>query len=401
MAVTTKTEVSRSDLLGQARELAELAWARRAETDRERRLPDDVIEALRASGLMKLLRHRRFGGAECDPMTYLDVAREIAYGSGSLGWVYGVLSFHDWYMSFTSEEFQQEAWGSDPDAFICDSFAPVGQIEPVEDGYVVSGEWRFASGVEWSSWVAIGGIAPPPDGDKPEHLLYFLPSSDFKVEDDWYTLGLRGTASRKVIVNRVFVPHHRAFALSRLSGPTGRDAVCDDGPLWRMPLMSVQGLWIMAPALGVAQRMIDEYTANMRGRIRPFEGGAAQRENPAGQLSLAAAATEWDAAWALAQRYAQEGWDRGNNSTSGEDWTLTDEERAKYFAWRSSVARTSVKVCDELFIASGAMALLDGNPLQQLFRDAHGAAAHIGVDRGDGYTSRGRVAMGLPGHPFH
>ncbi len=401
MAVTTNSEAVRSDHLHQARELAELAWARREEIERERRLSDEIIDALRASGLMKLLRHRRYGGAECDPMTHLDVVRELSYGSGSLGWVYGVLSFHEWYMSFTSEEFQQEAWGSNPDAFICDSFAPVGQIEPVSDGYVVSGEWRFASGIEWSDWVAIGGIAPPPDGEKPEHLLYFLPKSDITIVDDWYTLGLRGTASRKVVVDRAFVPAHRAFGLARLAGPTGRDAVADEGPLWRVPLMNIQGLWIFAPALGVAQRMIDEYAANMRRRIRPFEGGAAQRENPAGQLSLAAAATEWAAAWALAQRYAQEGWERGQAATSGEDWTLTDSQRAKYFSWRSSIARTSVELCDQLFIGSGAMALLDGNPLQQLFRDAHSAAAHLGVDRGDGYTSRGRVAMGLPGHPFH
>lgn len=401
MAVATSPQAARSDLLNQARELGELAWASREDTERDRRLPDKVIDTMRASGLMKLLRHRRYGGAECDPMTYLDVAREISYGSGSLGWVYGVLSFHDWYMAFTSEEFQQEAWGSDPDAFICDSFAPVGQITPVDGGYLVTGEWRFASGVEWSDWIAVGGIAPPPDGEKPEHLLYFLPRSDFTIIDDWYTLGLRGTASRKVLVERAFVPAHRAFALARLAGPTGREAVAGDGPLWRMPLTSVQGLWIMAPALGVAQRMIDAYAENMRHRIRPFEGGAAQRENPAGQLSLAAAATAWDTAWALAQKYAQEGWERAKAATRGEEWMVTDEERARYFSWRSSVARTSVELCDQLFIGSGAMALLDGNPLQQLFRDAHGASAHIGVDRGDGYTSRGRVAMGLAGHPFH
>ena len=401
MAVTTNSEAVRSDLITQARELGELAWAGREEIERERRLSGEVIDGLRASGLMKLLRHRRWGGAECDPMTYLDVVRELSYGSGALGWVYGVLSFHDWYMAFTSEEFQQEAWGSDPDAFICDSFAPVGQIEAVSDGYVVSGGWRFSSGIEWSAWIAVGGIAPPPGGGEPEHLLYFLPRSDFTIVDDWYTLGLRGTASRQVVADRAFVPAHRTFSLGRLAGPTGRDAVSDDGPLWRVPLMNIQGLWIMAPALGVAQRMIDEYAANMRRRLRPFEGGAAQRENPAGQLSLAAAGTEWDAAWALAQRYAQEGWDRGHAATSGEDWTLSDSERAQYFSWRSSIARTSVELCDQLFIGSGAMALVDGNPLQQLFRDAHAAAAHLGVDRGDGYTSRGRVAMGLPGHPFH
>ena len=47
------------------------------------------------------------------------------------------------------------------------------------------------------------------------------------------------------------------------------------------------------------------------------------------------------------------------------------------------------------------MALFDSHPLQQLFRDVHSTGVHIGVDRGDAYTSRGRVAMGLPGNPHH
>ena len=80
---------------------------------------------------------------------------------------------------------------------------------------------------------------------------------------------------------------------------------------------------------------------------------------------------------------------------------LSEEERAKYFSWRGYVARSAVELSDQLFIGSGAMALLDSHPLQQLFRDVHASSVHIGVDRGDAYTSRGRVAMGSPGHPFH
>ena len=47
------------------------------------------------------------------------------------------------------------------------------------------------------------------------------------------------------------------------------------------------------------------------------------------------------------------------------------------------------------------MALFETHPLQQVFRDVHSTGVHIGVDRADAYTSRGRVAMGFPGHPFH
>ena len=390
-----KPAASRAELLAQAREVGQFAWLHREQTDRDRRLPDEVVEKLRATGLMKLCRHKKWGGAEADPMTFLDVGREIARGSASLGWIYTVLGFHDWYMAFTSEQLQQDVWGSDPDAFVCDSFAPVGKVERVSGGYVLTGRWRFASGIEWASWIGVGGIAVAPGGERPEHILFFLPKKDLTVHDDWYTLGLRGSASRAVSVEKIFVPEHRAFTLARVA--TERGSVAKDGPLWRMPLMTMQGLAILTPSVGVAQRMVDEYHAWTKQRIRPYEGIAA-KEMPAPQLIFAGAATQWDAVWALAQRYAQYGWDRAIN---GESFVLTEEERAQLFSWRGFIGRTSVELSDDLYTSAGAMALFESHPMQQLFRDVHSTGVHIGVDRADAYTSRGRVAMGFAGNPNH
>ena len=106
-----KPHLSREHLLDQARDLGDYAWSRREETERDRKMPDEVVERLRDTGLMKLCRHRKWGGAEADPMTFLDVGREIARGSGALGWIYTVLGFHDWYMAFASDELQADVWG--------------------------------------------------------------------------------------------------------------------------------------------------------------------------------------------------------------------------------------------------------------------------------------------------
>ena len=391
-------ERTRAELLDTARELGELAWSRRADTDRDRRLPDEVVERLRETGLMKLCRTAKWGGAEADPMTFLDVGREIARGSGSLGWIYTVLGFHEWYMAFASDELQRDVWGDEPDAFVCDSYAPVGQIERTADGYVLSGQWRFCSGIEWSSWIAVGGIAVAPDGEVPEHLMFFVPKSELAIHDDWNTLGLRGTASRAVTIEKAFIPDHRVFALGRLMNSATRPAAAEESPIFRMPLSTMQGLAILTPSVGIAQRAVEEFHNWTKARIRPYEGNAPAKEAPAPQLALAEAGTQWDATWALAQKYAQEGWDR---ALAGESWVLTEEERARFFSWRGYIGRTSIELTDQLYIGSGAMALFDTHPLQGLFRDVHGTGVHIGVDRADAYTSRGRVAMGFSGHNFH
>ena len=331
-------------------------------------------------------------------MTFLDVGRELARGSGSLGWIFSVLGFHEWYMSFASDELQAEVWADEPDAMVCDSYATVGKIEKASGGYSLEGQWRFCSGIEWASWIAVGGYAVAPDGEQPEHLMFFVPKKDLTIIDDWNTLGLRGTASRAVDIPRTFIPNHRVFALGRLMNGQDRGAVENDGLLWRMPLSTMQGLAILTASTGIAQRAVEEYQAWTKARIRPYELGAAAREAPAAQLMLAEAATQWDATWALARQYAQYGWDRAHN---GEPWVLTEEERARLFSWRGYIGRTCVELTDQVYTSSGAMVLMDGNPLQQVFRDVHATGTHVGVDRLDAYTSRGRTAMGFPGHAFH
>ena len=79
------------------------------------------------------------------------MGRELARRSATLGWIFNVLGIHEWYMGFTSEQLQEEVWGTDEDAFVCDSYAVVGKIDRVADGYLLSGRWRFVSGIEWSS----------------------------------------------------------------------------------------------------------------------------------------------------------------------------------------------------------------------------------------------------------
>lgn len=398
MTVTLEQNLSRQTLLDQARAVGELAWSHREQTERDRRLPDEVVDELRSSGLVHLGNQKRWGGVEMDPMTMLDIGREISRGSAALGWLFSLTSFHTWYMAFASEQLQEEVWGTDHTTLVSDSFAPVGQTEPVGDGYLLTGQWRFASGIEWAGWVGVGAMIPGLDGQPPELQMLFLPRSDITVVDDWNTLGLKGTASRAVRAERVFVPHHRIFALGRLAGPGLRGPIAETSPLWRMSLMTMQGMAVMTAATGVSQRMVEEFTETTRSRVRWLDPGAQQRESPAAQITLASCATQWDANWALAQKYAQEGWDR---AVAGGGWVLDDQERAKYFSWRAYVARSCLELTDELYASSGALALFDANPMQQIFRDMHSAGVHVGVDRGDAYTSRGRVAMGLPGHPFH
>jgi 3-hydroxy-9,10-secoandrosta-1,3,5(10)-triene-9,17-dione monooxygenase len=393
--VSRLEDLTEAQLIERARELGELAWSHTADAEANYRLPDEVIDALHASGLLRLATSRRMGGLESHPLTLVEVGREISRGSPALGWLYGLSTGHQWYLSFTSEQLQEEVRDSEP-GLIVDSLVPAGEHEVVDGGYLLSGRWRFVSGVEWCSWAGLAFIAQLPDRPEPEPLVAFVPAKDLVVEDTWRVVGLRGTASNEVIVDRAFVPSHRIFALARFAAdnvPQGE--VVEQGTVFKLPFMGMAAILLCFPALGAAQRAIDEFSAWTKKRVRAYEHTEA-KEAPYSQLTLADASAKWDAAHALLLQYVRDMW----SAAEAGRVVLPPEERARMFAQRAYITRTCAELTNQLFLDSGAMSLFETSAMQQLWRDVNAAAMHMVLSRGDALTSFGRTLMGLPGHHF-
>src|SRR5450631_2962110 len=242
--------LSDRELIARARELGEFAWEHIAETEAERRLPPVVIQALLDSGLLRLATSRRMGGLETHPLTLVEVGRELARGSAALGWIYGLTAGHQWYLSFASEQLQQEVRDSPP-GLIVDSLVPGGQAELVEGGYRLTGHWKFVSGVEWCSWAGLAFV--PPNANPPRPIVAFVPAEELTITDTWRTVGLRGTASNEVTLDQAFVPRHRIFELAKFahdSVPQGE--VTEEGTIFKLPFMGMAAIHLAYTSLGVA-----------------------------------------------------------------------------------------------------------------------------------------------------
>jgi 3-hydroxy-9,10-secoandrosta-1,3,5(10)-triene-9,17-dione monooxygenase len=386
-------ELSPQELIARARELGEFAWEHREETEANRRLPDAVIGALFDSGLLRLATSRRMGGTEAHPLTLVEVGRELARGSAALGWIYGLTTGHQWYLSFAQEELQQEVRDSEL-GLIVDSLVPGGQAEIVEGGYRLSGHWRFVSGIEWASWVGLAFV--PPNANPPRPVVAFVPKRELAIDDTWHTVGLRGTASNEVTLSDAFVPSHRIFELAKFAHdnvPQG--SVVEPGTVFKLPFMGMAAIHLAYTSLGVAERAIEEFAHWTKVRVRAYEHTGAQ-EAPYSQMTLADAIAKWDAAHALLLQYVRDMWDAAEAGRGA----LPDETRARMFAQRAYIARSCAELTNQLFLDSGAMSLFESSAMQMLWRDASAASMHMVLGRGDALTSLGRNLMGLPGHPF-
>src|SRR6201995_5060066 len=80
------TDVATMPVLAQAREIAELARGMADGIDSARRLPPELVEALRDSGLLRAGAPVEVGALELPAGTHLPCAQEGARGDASAGW---------------------------------------------------------------------------------------------------------------------------------------------------------------------------------------------------------------------------------------------------------------------------------------------------------------------------
>ncbi|GAB3205899.1 hypothetical protein GCM10027262_12910 [Nocardia tengchongensis] len=67
------------------------------------------------------------------------------------------------------------------------------------------GAWAWSSGCDHADWVVVGGPVVK-DGKPVDFGSFLIPRSDYRIDDVWRVVGLRGTGSNTIVVEDVFVP---------------------------------------------------------------------------------------------------------------------------------------------------------------------------------------------------
>lgn len=388
------TALTREDAVAQAQELAAALPGRRSETEELRRVPDSTMEEFVASGLLRLNQASRWGGAELGTEAAVEVIAEIAKGDASAGWVFGLIASHFWLVCLFPPEAQEEMWGRDPNVMMSSSFAATeGACERVEGGYRVQGRWPFSSGSDHCTWAMVGFVLPPSGPDQPPTLVWgLLPREDYRVDDDWRTVGMRGTGSNTLVVDGAFIPDHRCINPWEVSAGTAPGTAINPAPLFRLPFGPALAYYLSAPALGAAERTFADWVQYIGGKRQVFTGAEVGKQAPmlirAGELSA-----QLDAARLLmttTPREIDEAILRG---------PLDQELRVRSGRNATYAVRLCVDVVERCMQFSGGTGLFEHHPVQQGWRDVHGVAAHVGFGIDNAYGTYGNLLIGLPVMP--
>ncbi len=382
-----------TELLRRATELVPILRQRAAATEALRRLPDETIDDLRRSELLKAVQPKRFGGFEVDLDEMMAISAELARGCGSSAWVYGIYCDHNITVGMFPREAQEDVWSKNPDALISSGLAPSGTVKRVPGGFRLSGRWGFSSGSAHADWTFVQSIVPSEDSAGPSASSYFLlPRADWQIIDTWKVVGLCGTGSNDIEIADAFVPAHRVLQVSDANEGSGPGTQCNDGPLFRLPRAATVPFSLGAPALGIAQSMYDDFIDNMRPRA---SRGFPLAEQQTIQMRVAEAAAEIDAARLLMHRDCRE-----SMRAIRERGKLTMEERARNRRDMGYCVKLCVQASERMFSATGGAGIYLNTDMQRLYRDVLALSRHYINSWDISGTTYGRIAFGLkPLHP--
>jgi indole-3-acetate monooxygenase len=350
------------------------ADARASETERLRRLPDELASGVVDAGLPRALVPARYGGGEHELQDVLDAIEALAYHDGSTAWCGMIAATTGLTAARLPAEWAEAIYG-DP-ASVTGGFAmPAAVAQPAERGVVVTGRWQWGSGTHHCTWIGGGCMV---DG---RAVFAFFERGQVRLLDTWHVSGLRGTGSTDYEVEAAFVPQGRWADF-------GTPPVVD-GPLYRFPFMGALALGVCSVSLGLARRAQDELV-EVAGGKRPAGSRRTLAERPTIQSAVARAEAGWRSARALVREAVGEAW-----SVAAAGDALTDEHRRRLRLAATNVTWRSAEAVDLMYHAAGGSSIHEDSPLQRVFRDVHVSTQHAMVaDRT--YEPIGRMALGLP-----
>jgi alkylation response protein AidB-like acyl-CoA dehydrogenase len=359
-------------------------------SERERRLSDETVQAMKRAGLYRMCIPRSAGGLEVDPMTALRAVEAVARIDASAGWNLFLSGTAINFFLWIPQEGIEEFLAGGPDTLAAGAVNPPGKAIPVDGGYRITGRWPFSSGCHSADWLIHTALVF--DGDQPRRgedgnpvqLLFVIPASQAEILDTWTTMGLWGTGSHDVAIHDLFVPAKRAGAL----GPITTPPPILDGPLYRFTHW-VPVAALTAVGLGAARGAIDALL-DLGARKTPAYSPSTVAGRSSAQMQLGKAEAILGAARAYLFDSVAKAWE-----TASAGQMLTQRNKIDIQLAAAHAAQSSAEVAQLVHQAAGTSSIRREQPFERRFRDINVLTQHA-FSSFNRFESVGKLLFGQP-----
>ena len=359
-----------------ARDLRELIEAEADGIETAGTMSERVVDALDNAGLFKLMTPKSLGGHEATPAEIFDVCEELSYADGSVGWAFTQNASVGSYLAFVNPDAAKRFVGLRAGAGM---FAPLGIAHETEDGYTISGNYKFGSGSVHAQYMGGGAlvmrdgeIAPMAADGTPPVIGFLVPPDGFTLKGSWDVMGLCGTGSFDFEIPEQHVPADVTWTMFQPGVADHQSG----GSLYGIGPVPLATIGSVAWAVGVARRAlteIREIAKNGRARL----GQVPLIEQQIFQRDYGLHTTAVDAA----RTHAVRTYDLASAAIERNDDTEHINSRVRATkAAANYTTKVAVEAVDFAWAASGSDGMRNPSRIQRCFRDIHMGAGHMVFD---------------------
>ncbi len=361
---------------------------RRSEFNQLSHVPLDMIEKMKTVGIFRASTPKCFGGDALAPGEFLRIVERISEADGSVGWVTAFGSANI-YLASLPPATQDLIYANGPDQVYAGGLYPLQPAKEIENGWEVSGHWRFASGCKGADWIGVGIGGTPANGGgaaagKP--LTAVFPAGEVQIVDNWNVVGMQGTGSHDLKLHKKTVGREWTFVRGSAS--------TIDEPLYRYPSVSYQAQVHAAVNLGLARAALDMVIA-MSGSTKTVTGAPRLGDRAYYRSELGKAEAMLRSAQAFFYETADAVW---ASLLAGNPVTLHQANLLRLSA--THAAHTCAEVVMKAYRLAGTAAIFKENRLQWIVRDSMVVTQHAFLGEST-YDGAGALFAGIePTMPY-
>jgi alkylation response protein AidB-like acyl-CoA dehydrogenase len=230
-----------------------------AVADKKSALQPEQLSLIYKYEWFKIFVSKEYGGLELSLPDALLLEEQLAYIDGSLGWTITLCAGANLFVGYIDKKIAKQIFSKQKVCF-GGSGAATGKAAITDDGYIINGYWKYATGAPHLTHFTANCIIEK-DGEpvldkNNQHLIqsFFFKRSEVKVIEYWHTPGLKATAGHSFSVENLYVPNERSFIINA-------ETVTHNDAVFLFPFLQFAELTLAVNTLGMTSHLLEEANA--------------------------------------------------------------------------------------------------------------------------------------------
>jgi alkylation response protein AidB-like acyl-CoA dehydrogenase len=196
-----------------------------------------------------------YGGLDLSLPDLVRLQEALSWCDGSFGWVFTLCCGAGWFSGFIDKGIAPSLFNNEKTC-LAGSGAQTGEAMLTDNGYIINGEWNYASGAHHATHFTANCIIKKDnevllnEDGSPIIRSFIIDKKDVQLLATWKYIGMVATGSHSFKIDTVVVDKNRCFQIDP-------DHTTIDSELYKYPFLQLAEATLAANLAGMATHFID------------------------------------------------------------------------------------------------------------------------------------------------